>query len=109
MKDERMYVLALIAIALLASVPQIPVDAGLWGAILVIVGIVGGAMVNYPDMTQRILIYVIAVALPMFSNSLDYIPMIGEWLNGYLDNVAIGIQGMAVGLLVMGLAARAKG
>ncbi len=109
MKEERLYVIALLAISLLASIPQIPVDAKLWGAILVVVGIVGGVMVNYQELMQRILIYVVAVALPIFSNSLDFVPAVGPWLNGYLDNVATGIQGMAVGLVVMGLIARAKG
>lgn len=109
MKEERLYVIALLAVALLASIPQIPVSADIWGLILVVVGIVAGAMVNYPDLQMRVLVYVLAVALPMFDDSLNYVPAVGEWLNGLLDNVAIGIQGMAVGLVVMGLLNRAKG
>ena len=109
MKQERIYVIALLAIGLLASIPQIPVDAKLWGAILVIVGIVGGVMVNYEDLVQRILIYVVAVSLPIFSNSLDFVPVVGPWVNSFFDNVATGIQGMAIGLVAMGLIARAKG
>jgi hypothetical protein len=66
-------------------------------------------MLNYPDLTQRILIYVIAATLPMLSNSLDLIPAVGTWLNGYFDQVATGIQGMAMGLVIMGLVARVKG
>ena len=109
MNQERLYVLALIVVALLASIPQIPIDAGLWGALLVIVGIVGGVMVNYEEMMQRIVIYIVAAVLPMIDDSLDYIPAIGTWLNTYFDNVATGVQGMAMGLFVMALVARAKG
>lgn len=109
MKQERMYVLALIVVGLLASIPQIPVDAAVWGAILAVVGVVGGVMVNYEDLNQRILIYVVAIALPAVSNSLDFIPIVGPWLNMLLDNIATGIQGMAVGLFAMGMLARAKG
>ena len=109
MNQERMYVIALVAVALLASIPQIPVAANIWALILVVVGIVGGAMVNYTDLSQRILIYVVAVSLPMIDDSLDHIPAVGSWLNMYFDNVATGIQGMAMGLIVMGLLARAKG
>ena len=109
MKQERMYVLALIVVGLLASIPQIPVDAAVWGAILAVVGVVGGVMVNYEDLNQRILIYVVAIALPTVSNSLDFIPTVGPWLNMLLDNIATGIQGMAVGLFAMGMLARAKG
>ena len=109
MNQERMYVIALLAIGLLASIPQIPIDAKIWGIILVVVGIIGGVMVNYDDMMQRLVVYVIAVAMPIFSDSLDVIPAVGPWLNTLLDNIAMGIQGMAVGLVVMGLLARAKG
>ena len=108
MGQERLYVIALIVVAILASIPQIPIEANIWGLILVVVGIVGGVMVNYTDLSQRILIYVVAVSLPMIDNSLDNIPAIGAWLNAMFDNMAIGIQGMALGLLVMGLVARAK-
>lgn len=109
MNQERVYVIALIAIGLLASIPQIPVDAKIWGMILVVVGIVGGVMVNYGDMMQRLMIYVVAVALPIFSDALDVLPTVGPWLNMLLDNIATGIHGMAIGLVVMGLLARAKG
>lgn len=109
MNQERMYVIALLAVGLLASIPQIPVDAKIWGIILVVAGIVGGVMVNYEDAMQRLLVYVIAVGMPIFSDALNVIPTVGPWLNTLLDNVAMGIQGMAVGLVVMGLLARAKG
>jgi hypothetical protein len=109
MNQERLYVIALLAVGLLASIPQIPVDAKIWGTILVVVGIVGGVMVNYDDMMQRLMIYVVAVAMPIFSDALTVIPTVGPWLNTLLDNIAMGIQGMAVGLVVMGLLARAKG
>ena len=109
MNQERMYVIALLAVGLLASIPQIPVDAKIWGMILVVVGVVGGVMVNYDDMMQRLMIYVVAVAMPIFSDALIVIPTVGPWLNTLLDNIALGIQGMAVGLVAMGLLARAKG
>ena len=109
MNQERTYVLALIVVALLASIPQIPVDGAIWGLILVVVGSVGGIMVNYEDLSQRLLIYVVAVSLPIIDDSLDNIPAVGSWLNMLFDNMATGIQGMALGLLVMGLLARVKG
>lgn len=109
MKQERIYIIALVVVALLASIPQIPVAANIWGLILVVVGIVGGVMVNYPDLSQRILVYVVAVSLPMIDDSLDNIPAVGAWLNTLFDNAATGIQGMAMGLVAMGLLARAKG
>jgi uncharacterized membrane protein len=107
MNQEKNYIIALIALGVLASIPQIPFDY--WNLILVIVGVVAGVMVKYEDVGQRTLIYLVAVAAPMFSNSLDVVPVIGVWVNGLIDNIAIGIQGMAVALFLTGLIARAKG
>ncbi len=109
MKQERIYIIALVVLALLATIPQIPVEAQIWGALLAIVGIVGGVMVNYPEIVQRLVIYVLAVTLPMFDDVLDNIWVVGPWINALLDNMAMGIQGMAVGLFVMALVARLQG
>lgn len=109
MNLQQIVLIALIAVAVLASVPQIPVEASIWGLILVVVGIVGGVTSETEDLSQRLIIYVIAVALPVFSNSLDYIMVVGPYANTLLDNFAIGLQGMAVGMLVMGLAGRLMG
>jgi len=109
MNQERIYIIALVVLALLASIEQIPVDAQIWGALLVIVGIVGGVMVNYPEIVQRLVIYVLSVTLPMFDDALDNIWVVGTWINMLLDNMAIGIQGMAVGLFVMALISRLQG
>lgn len=109
MKSESMFLIALVIVALLASIPQIPVDAQIWGAVLVIVGVIAGVIVNYQDAVVRLLIYVLAVALPIFDNSLDAVWIVGPWFNTLLDNVAIGFQGFAVGLFVMALKARIQG
>lgn len=109
MNQEKNYVIALIALGVLASIPQIPVSADLWATILVIVGVIAGVMVKYEDVGQRTLIYVVAVAAPMFSDSLNAVPVIGGWVNGLIDNIAVGIAGMAVALFLTGLIARARG
>lgn len=109
MKQEQLFLIVLLVVALLASIPQIPVDAQIWSAILAIVGIVAGVVVNYGDLHQRTVIYVLAFAITVFDNSLDAIWVIGPWLNMLLDHVATGIQGMAVGLFAMALIARLQG
>ena len=108
MKQERIYLIALTVLAVLATIPQIPVEAQVWGALLALVGIIAGVLLTY-DVQQRTLIYVLAVALPVFSNSLTAIWVVGTWLDALLDNLAIGVQGFAVGLFVMALLARIQG
>ena len=109
MNQERTYILAIAVLALLASIPQIPLEADLWGALLVIIGLVGGVMLNYPDLVQRVLVYVIAATLATLANSLDYIWVVGPWVNIFLDNFATGIQGMAIGLFIIGMISRIQG
>ncbi|HSG66992.1 MAG TPA: hypothetical protein VLD39_18440 [Gammaproteobacteria bacterium] len=109
MKQERLYVIALLVLALLASIPQIPVDAQIWAALLALVGVASGVIVNYADLAQRAIIYIVALALPVVDNCLDAIWVVGPWVNMFLDHVATGIQGMAVGLFVMAIIARAQG
>ncbi|NIW25130.1 MAG: hypothetical protein GWN29_11490, partial [Gammaproteobacteria bacterium] len=87
MKQEGMLLIAMLVVALLASIPQVPVDAQIWGALLAIVGIVTAVLVySGADVSQRIVIYVLAVTLPMFDDVLDNIWVVGTWLNMYLDN-----------------------
>lgn len=109
MNQEKNYVIALIALGVLASIQPISDAFAHWHLILVVVGVIAGVMVKYEDVGQRTLIYVVAVAAPMFSNSLDVIPVIGPWVNGLIDNIAVGIAGMAVALFLTGLIARARG
>ena len=58
------------------------------------------------DVTQRIAVYVLAVALPVFSDSLDVIPVVGAWVNSVLDGAATALQGMAVAYVLMQAKAR---
>lgn len=109
MKEERIYLIALIVLAVLASIKQVPVDAAIWGGLLAIVGIIGGVMISYPEVTQRLLIYVVAAALPMIDNTLDAVWVVGPWLNMLLDNLALGIQGLAVGMFAMAMVGRLQG
>ena len=109
MNQERIFLFALIVLAVLASIPQIPVDAQIWGALLAIGGIVSGVLVHYREVIQRVMIYVLSAVIPIFSDCLQPIWVVGPWLDTVLDNLALGVQGTAVGLLVMGLLARIQG
>ena len=104
MNLERILIILILVAAILAAVPQIPVPPQIWGVALVVLGLVLGLTnVDQYDVTQRVAVYVIAAVLPMISNSLDTIWIVGPWLNSMLDNMATGFQGMALGLLVMAL------
>ena len=99
MNLERILVVLLVAVAILASIPQIMF--AFWGIILVVLGLIAGGVGKSGDTTDRIVIYVAAIALPVFSNSLDLIPTIGPWVNQVLDHLATGVQGMAVAIFLV--------
>ena len=105
MNSERILMSLLVVVAILATIPQamgVP-----WGIALVLLGLVTGGMGTLGgSAAERTLIYVLAVALPGFSDSLDVIPTIGPWVNQVLDGIATGIQGVAVAVIVMALYGR---
>ena len=55
------------------------------------------------QVTQRMVIYLVAIALPTIAGSLNEIPMIGHWVNHVLGDLATGIQGMAVAIFMVAL------
>ena len=105
MNSERILLCLVIVVAVLASIPQIAIPdvAGVstLGLILVVLGLIGGALGNYGNATDRIVVYLAAIAVPTFAGSLDAIPVVGEWVNQLLVHVTTGIQGMAVSIFVL--------
>jgi hypothetical protein len=110
MNSERILLALLLVVAVLAAIPQIdiPMIAGksTLGLILVALGLIGGALGNYGNATDRIVIYVASFAIPVFAGSLDAIPVVGSWVHQVLGHVATGIQGMAVSILVLAIYGR---
>ena len=104
MNSERILLALLLVVAVLAAVPQIAIP--MVGLILVVLGLIGGALGNYGNATARIVIYLAAIAVPVFAGSLDAIPVAGPWVHQVLANVATGIQGMAVSILVLAIYGR---
>lgn len=101
---ERLLLSLLIVVAIVAAIPQAAFFD--WGIVLVVLGLITGAMGNWENATDRILIYVLAIALPVFSDSLNVIPTIGPLVNQVLDHLASGIQGMAVAIVILALYGR---
>ena len=104
MNSERILFAALVVVAILGAIPQLANPV--WLTILVLLGLVGGAMAGNPEPSERVLVYVLAGSLPYFSNNLDQIPAVGAWLNLVLDNLAVGIGGVAVTFLAKAIYGR---
>jgi hypothetical protein len=102
--SSRILVSLLVVVAILAAIPQAMFAP--WGLVLVLLGLIAGAMGKFDSAADRTVIYVAAIALPVFSDSLDVIPAIGPWVNQVLDGVATGIQGMAVAIIVLAIYGR---
>ena len=95
----------LVVVAILAAIPQAMFAP--WPLVLVLLGLIAGAMGKFNSAADRTVIYVAAIALPVFSDSLDVIvPPIGPWVNQVLDGVATGIQAMAVAIIVLAIYGR---
>ena len=104
MNSERILLCLVIVVAILASIPQISIPQV--GLILVVLGLIGGALGNYGNATDRIVIYLAAIAVPVFAGSLDAIPVVGPLVHQVLGHVATGIQGMSVSIFVLAIYGR---
>ena len=99
--SERILSALVVVVAILATIPAVAEAVPYAGLALVILGLVAGVMDASADVNQRIAVYVLAVALPVFSDSLDVIPVVGAWVNSVLDGVATALQGMAVAYVLI--------
>lgn len=104
MNSDRILVALLVVVAVVAAIPQLAFAP--WGIALVVLGLVAGAMGQSGNVMDRVVIYLAAIALPVFSNSLDVIPVIGPLVNQVLQHLSTGIQGMAVAILVVAIYGR---
>ncbi len=59
------------------------------------------------DVSGRVALYVLAAMLPGIADNLDVVPVIGAYANGFLDQFAVFIAGVAIAnlftVLVKGL------
>ena len=67
-----------------------------YGLVLVLIGLVGGFMAPIEDVATRVAYYVLAAALPGIADQMDLIPVVGTYLNGFLDNLAVFLAGIAI-------------
>ena len=113
MNLERILLIVVVAVAVLNGIPGVggaegflATDvggAGLGSLVLVLAGLVAGVMNSNDDASERLLVYVVAFTIAGIAGSLNNIPVIGAWLGGVIGDVALGIQGLAVGLFLMAL------
>lgn len=66
------------------------------GLALVLIGLIGGFTSPIADMAGRMAYTVAAVAMPVLADTLEAIPIVGAYANGFIDNVAVMIAGMVI-------------
>ena len=104
MSSDRILLVLIVVVSILAAIPQIASAFAMWGLVLVLLGLIAGFMGGYgSDMTQRILIYVAAAFIGGIANSLDNIMVVGPWLNAVIDNMQVGIRGIAVAVFMLAM------
>ena len=95
MSSDRILMILMTAVAILAVVPAVP--GGEYAALILVgLGLISGFMNPEDDLLTRLAMIVVAVALPTVANSLDAIPVVGGFVNSILDNVAVAIAGIVV-------------
>ena len=105
MSSDRILMILMTAVAILAVIPGVPAVAYAPLA-LVGLGLISGFMNPEDDLLTRLVLIVVAVALPTIANSLDAIPVVGVIVNSILDNVAVAIAGIVVANVLLQIYAR---
>ncbi len=105
MSSDRILMILMTAVAILAVIPGVPAVAFAPLA-LVGLGLISGFMNPEDDLLTRLAYIVVAVALPTVADSLDAIPVVGGFVNSILDNVAVGIAGVVVANMLLQIYAR---
>ncbi len=100
-------IVAIIAVAVVGGVERIQgggigLDGNAQWFVLVLMGIglVHGFMSPVTDHASQAMIIVAAFAFPWLANTLDSIPIIGMYLNQFIDQFAIAIAGYAIAALI---------
>ena len=105
MSSDRILMILMTAVAILAVVPAVP--GGEYAALILVgLGLISGFMNPEDDLLTRLVLIVVAVALPTIANSLDAIPVVGGIVNNILDNVAVAIAGIVVANVLLQIYAR---
>ena len=93
MNVSKIFLIAALALAVIAAFVHIPYIA----LVLAVAGAIAGWDVEV-DIHVRVIVS--AVALHAFSGIFDTLPAAGPYLTAILGNVAIGLSGVAVAIIV---------
>ena len=89
---------------IIAALATVAPDLGVpFALVLVVLGLVSGFFARITDVTTRIAYYVLAVALPGIADQADVIPVVGMYVNGFLDQMAVVIAGVAIASVLLAL------
>jgi len=103
-------IVAVIAVFVVGDVEFIPFSEGggyvLDGSaqwfvlVLMLIGLVHGLMSPVTDHASQAMVIVAAFAFPRLSDALDSIPVVGMYLDQFIDHLAIAIAGYAIAALI---------
>ena len=68
--------------------------------VLMLIGLVHGLMSPVTDHASQAMVIVAAFAFPRLSDALDSIPVVGMYLDQFIDHLAIAIAGYAIAALI---------
>ena len=101
-KLEKAVLYSSVLVAVIAAVA--PDVFAYFPLVLVLLGLVLGFMKPMEDVSARVAFYVLAAMLPGIADNLDVVPVIGAYANGFLDQLAVFIAGVAIANLFTVLA-----
>ena len=101
LQKAALYGSVLVAVIAAAVAPDV---FAYFPLVLVLLGLAAGFMQPVEDVSGRVALYVLAAMLPGIADNLDVVPVIGAYADGFLDQIAVFVAGVAIAnlLIVMG-------
>ena len=100
-KLEKAVLYGSVLVAVIAAVA--PDVFAYFPLVLVLLGLVAGFMRPVEDVSGRVALYVLAAMLPGIADNLDVVPVIGAYANGFLDQLAVFIAGVAIANFIVAM------
>ena len=100
-KLEKAVLYSSVLVAVIAAVA--PDVFAYFPLVLVLLGLAAGFMQPVEDVSGRVALYVLAAMLPGIADNLDVVPVIGAYANGFLDQFAVFIAGVAIANFIVAM------
>lgn len=93
-------------LAVLLSLASLFITSEYIAIALLLVGLIHGGMSPVTDRAAQAMVYAAILAVPLMGDSASLVPIVGGYVNSFLDTLTVAIAGYGISTLVMDIKSR---